>query len=129
MIQNKIKNAAIAVGVASLAAAAAGAYWLYGATNAEKHRKVAKSWMLKARAEVMDAVEKMKDVDKAAYFAIVDKVMEKYAELHKGSPEVRVMEKELKAAWSHIHAAVKPAKKGIKKVAQKVTKKVSDIVE
>ncbi len=120
MIQNKIKNAAIAVGVASLAAAAAGAYWLYGATNAAKHRKVAKSWMLKARAEVMDAVEKVEDLNKAAYFAIVDKVMEKYSELHKGSPELRTMEKELKAAWSHIHAAVGPAKKGIRKAAHKI---------
>jgi GTP1/Obg family GTP-binding protein len=121
MIKHKIRTAAVGLGVVSAAVAAAGAYWLYGAKNAAKHRKLAQSWMLKARAEVMDSVEKIKDLNKATYDAAVDKVMEKYHKLHKNSAEVRIVEKELKAAWTHIHAAVKPATKATKKVIRKIS--------
>ncbi len=41
-----------AAGIGAALAAAAGAYWLYGAKDAAKHRKLAKSWMLKASPEV-----------------------------------------------------------------------------
>ena len=54
---------ALGVGVAAAAAvAAAGAYWFYGSDHASQHRKQVKSWMLKARAEVMEAVEKVEDI-------------------------------------------------------------------
>ena len=122
--QNSSGNGAVIAGLTTVAAAAVGAFWLYGSEHAEKHRKIAKSWMLKARAEVMDAVEKMKEVDKATYLATVDQIMKKYAQVQKDSKDVALMTKEMKSAWSHIQLATKPAKNIANKAVKKVVKKV-----
>lgn len=77
----KITNGA--VGAAALAAAAAGTYWLYGAKDASKHRKAAKSWMLKARAEVLEgvekAIEKAGTIDKEKYVQLVKAAVKNYS--------------------------------------------------
>ena len=39
--------------------AAAGTYFLYGSKDAKKNRKAVKSWALKAKAEVLEALEKV----------------------------------------------------------------------
>ena len=112
------------VAATAAAAAAAGAYWLYGAKNAAKHRKLAKSFMLKARADVMDAVERVKDIDKTAYLAIVDKVVAKYsAAAGVTAVEVAQMTKDLKAAWAHIKSVHVTTKGFTKAVSKKVSKK------
>lgn len=93
----------IAAGVTAAAAAAVGAYWLYGAKHSAKHRKMAKSWMLKARAEVMDAVEKMAVIDRTVYLRIVDEVVKRYAAMKDSTAdEVNKVARELKSSWSHI---------------------------
>lgn len=128
------KKAAGAAGAAALAAvAAAGAYWFYGAKDAARHRKTARSWMLKARAETMDAVEKaverLGDIDKETYLGIVDTVVKRYAGVAGvTSAEMAQMTKDLKAAWTHMHAArkslSKPAvKKAVKKAKSAAKKK------
>lgn len=76
--------------------------------------------MLKARADVVDAVEELKDINKESYLAIVDDVVRKYADSHAAATDIAVITKELRAAWPHIHAALKPAKK----VARRAIKKV-----
>jgi hypothetical protein len=113
----KIKShtTGMVVGAASIAAAAVGAYWLYGAKNAAKHRKTAKSWMLKARAEVMEAVEKLEKVDKTAYYRMAEEAVKKHAQTVKDSAAVALAIKEIKAAWPHIQKATKPVKKAVKK--------------
>jgi NAD(P)-dependent dehydrogenase (short-subunit alcohol dehydrogenase family) len=100
-------GAAVGIGAAAAAAAAAaaGAYWLYGSPDSLQHRRIAKSWMLKARAEVMDAVSKMQEIDKAAYLAIVDRVMNRYAKLGITSNEMSQMMRDFKSAWEHMQAA------------------------
>jgi len=101
----------IGLGVAAAAAAAAGgAYWLYGAKHSAQHRRLAKSWMLKARAEVMDAIEKLEDIDKDRYMQIVDRVVKNYAG-GASTQEVATMMKDFKSAWSHMQGKKKPAKK------------------
>ncbi len=119
---SKGKSSAAGIGViaaTAAAAAAAGAYWLYGAKDAAKHRKMAKSFMLKARADVMDAVERVKDIDKTQYLAIVDKIVAKYSHVAGvTAAEVAQMTKDLKAAWSHMQS-VHVTAKGLKKVASK----------
>ena len=103
---------------AAVAAAGAGAYWLYGAKDASKHRKMAKSWMLKARGEVLEGVEKLKDVDKERYLQIVDTVMNRYKKTSGvTAAEAAHMAKNFKDSWQHIQKAAKPAKKGAKKAA------------
>lgn len=121
---SKVSNGAIGAGVAGLAAAAIGAYWLYGAKNAAKHRKIASSWMFKARAEVMDAVEKMKQLDKDSYLKIVDSVVDKYSKT-RSSAEVMAIAKEMKSAWTQINSATKPVKKAVKKVVKSAVKAVN----
>ncbi len=110
------------------AATAAGAYWLYGAKDAEKHRKMAKSWMLKARAEAMDAVEKLTDLDKKAYLGAVTAVLEKYKGMAGVAPaEISHMLRDFKESWTHVEKAQKSASKGTKtakKTVKKVAKKV-----
>src|SRR6185503_15544410 len=117
----------IGLGVAAAAAAAAGgAYWLYGAKHSAQHRRLAKSWMLKARAEVMDAIEKLDDIDKEKYMQIVQEVVGNYTGSHNASPqEIASMMKDFKAAWGHIQGSKKgkrvasKAKRAAKKAAKK----------
>jgi len=55
-------------GLAALAAAtAAGVYFLYGSKNATKNRNKIKGWTLKAKGEVLEKMEKMKNIDEADY--------------------------------------------------------------
>ncbi len=115
----------IGMGVAAAAAAAGGAYWLYGAKHSAKHRKMAKSWMLKARAEVMEGIEKLEDIDKEKYMDVVHNVLKNYTGKGASTEELAHMMKDFKSAWGHIQikkAAKKSAKKAVKKAVKKVAK-------
>ncbi len=126
MKNNTARNAGIGVAAAAAAAAAAaGAYWFYGSADAAKHRKQVKSFMIKARGDVLSAVERVKDIDKEKYYAIVEKVIQKYAGVAGvTAAEVAEMGRDLKNAWTHMQAAHKasigtPEKKTVKKAARK----------
>ncbi len=128
----KSTTKAIGMGAALTAAAAAtaaGAYWLYGAKDAEKHRKMAKSWMLKARAEVMEAVEKLQDIDKKAYLGTVESVLQKYRNMAGVAPaEISHMLRDFKSSWDQVEKAHKKASRGTKsakKIGKKVVKKAT----
>lgn len=125
-----------AVGVTAAAAAvaaAAGAYWFYGSKDAAKHRKTARSWMLRARAEVLEAVEmaveKVGEIDKETYMDIVENVLKRYSQLAGvTSAEMAQMTRDMKDTWSHMQKVRKsttPKKvvKAVKKAAKKVSKK------
>lgn len=124
---NTGRNVGIGVAAAAAAAAAAaGAYWFYGSADAAKHRKQVKSFMLKARADVLSAVEKAKDIDKEKYYAIVEKVIARYSGVAGvTAAEITQMGRDLKNAWIHMKAArdtassAAPAKKAAKKTAKK----------
>ncbi|MDB5224908.1 MAG: hypothetical protein JWO43_530 [Candidatus Adlerbacteria bacterium] len=113
--------------MAAAAAAAAAAYWLYGAKDAPKHRKLARSWMLKARAEVLDAVEKVQDIDKSKYLAIVDDVVGRYSKSAGATTaEMSKLVKDLRGAWAHMQAVTKkPAKKAAKTAKKAAPKKAA----
>jgi hypothetical protein len=101
---------------AAAVAAAAGAYWLYGAKNAAKNRQMVKSWMLKARAEVMEAVEKLSEVDKAAYLRIVDEVLARYSSLAGvTSAELARVARDLKESWEHVNKAQRSASRPVRR--------------
>jgi hypothetical protein len=99
----------VAVGVAAAAAAAAaGAYWLYGSKDADKHRRQVRGWMLRARAEVLEAVEKLQEVSKEQYMEIVEGVMSRYAAFENVSAsELAAMARELKSTWDYIQKTKK----------------------
>ena len=108
---------------AAVAAAGAGAYWLYGSEDASKHRKIAKSWMLKARGEVLEGVEKLRDIDKDKYMQIVDTVMKRYKAMSGvTAAEVAHMANDFKDSWKHMQQEATKAKKTVKKVAKKAKK-------
>lgn len=103
-------KAAVGAAAAAAAVAAAGAYWFYGAADAAKHRKSARSWMLKARADVMEAVEaamqKVGEIDKETYGRIVDGVLKRYSSLAGASAaEMAQMSKDMKEAWKQMQRA------------------------
>lgn len=126
--KNKISAGTVAtvgVGAAAVVAAAAGAYWFYGSKDAAKHRKVARSWMLKARAEVLEAVEmaveKAGELDKDAYMKIVAGVLKNYTKASGvTTEEMQQMTRDMQSAWQHMQKVRKShkTKAGKKSVAK-----------
>ena len=100
---------AVGTGLAALAVAGvAGAYFLYGKDGA-KNRKKVKSWAVKAKGDVLEKIEKLKDVNEEAYHAIVDAVSAKYAKLKTTTPEeIAQFTKEMKSHWKGIKAEFAP---------------------
>jgi hypothetical protein len=122
--QNKVMMGA---GIAALAAATAGAIFLYGTDAGKKKRKQIKSWSLKMQADVIDKMESMKEWSEEAYNAVVDQVADKYKTLKNvDAEEVAILVADLRKHWKSIKRQVegggkkkRPAKK--KQAANKTT--------
>ena len=117
------KKTIAAVGVGA-AVAAVGAYWFYGSKNAAAHRKTARGWMLKARGDVLAAVEnvvkKAGEIDKKAYMNIVQGVLKRYSKLSGvTSAEILQMTRDMNEAWLHMQ---KVRKSRVSKTAKKASK-------
>ncbi len=102
---------------AGLIAGIAGTYFLYG-KNAAANRKKIKGWMVKAKGEAIEKMEKMKEMDEASYHALIDGIAQKYGKV-KGIEQAEVDElvKDMKKHWKSImkDTAPKTKKKPIKK--------------
>jgi hypothetical protein len=125
---------AIVAGIAAVSAAAVGAYYLYGHKDAKKHRSTVKGWMLKAKGEVLEELENVKDVSESAYMHAVDAVVRKYqAAKSIDAEELAEFLNDMKGHWNGIKKTVetrlpseKPAKRAsVKKPAarKKASKK------
>jgi hypothetical protein len=128
----KNNNKAVGVGIAIAgiaAAAAAGAYYL-STPEGKKKRKEIRGWMLKAKGEVMERLEDVKEINKETYEKIVDEVVGGYKKLKQvDAKELGMLALELKSQWEDIKteakrdiATAKSAKKRIVKRAKKVSK-------
>lgn len=106
---------AIGAGVAALAAAS---YYFFG-PEGQKHRKTAKGWMLKMKAEVVEKMEKAKEMSQSMYDTIVDSVAKKYAKY----PEAAMMVDMLKKQWKGISSSAAPKKTAKKKAVKKAATK------
>src|SRR5690554_1138563 len=83
-------------------ATAAGAYFLYGPNGAENRKKI-ESWSLKAKADVLARLEKLKEVSEEKYNDIVDSVTNKYAKMKDvGEDKANKLNAELKRHWRRI---------------------------
>ncbi len=125
MTQKKTTNkaGAVVMSIAGLTAAAVGAYYLYGHKDAAKNRAKIKGWMLKAKGEVLEELEKAKDVTESAYMGAVDTVVKKYNELKTIDPgELGEFMTEMKDHWSGIQKTLGKAPI-TKKAAPKKAKK------
>ena len=132
MAQNKSKKelsgaqkVGIGVGLTAAAVAAAGAYFLYGSKEASTNRKKVKSWMLKAKAEVLESLEKAEHITEDEYKAIVEAVGGAYSTVRGAtSGEIKDFKKEMKSHWNKIE------KSGVaKKVATSAKNMVKSAVK
>ncbi len=124
--------------VGAAAAASAGAYYLYG-PKGRKHRKQVRGWTLKASGEVLDKAEKLREIDKDKYYALVDQVSKKYKKIRNiDNKDIVKLQKDLRAQWAHIEREAKKGKaagkravaKGkitAKKTKKKATRKVHKV--
>lgn len=126
MATKKKDNGAVqtGIGLAIAAAAAAGAYFLYGSKDAKKNRKAIKGWVLKAKGEVIEKIEQVKgELTEENYNKIVDGVVAKYSKLKTTTEDdVQELLKDMKGHWKNIKKHTKDA---VKPVAKKVAKKSS----
>ncbi len=114
----------IGVGLTAAAVAAAGAYFLYGSKNAAKNRKAVKSWVLKAKAEVLEKLEQAKEMSQAEYEQLIETVASTYGQLKDASKvDMSDFKKEMKMHWNMIAKTAAPKK--VAKTAKKVAKKVA----
>lgn len=115
----------IGVGVTATMLAAVGGYFLYGAKNAKSNRKKVGSWMLKAKAEVLEGIENVKELTEEDYDKLVDDVMKGYKAARSASvKELSEFASEMKQNWKKIKSSG-PAKKVVLAVkdAEKTTAK------
>lgn len=123
----------IGVGLTTAAVAAAGAYFLYGSKNAAKNRKTVKSWMLKAKAEVLEGLEKAQEMTEDEFKDLVETVSKTYGKLKDASKaDIAEFKKEMMENWPKIAKEGKKvvkkatkAKKSVKKTAKKAAKKTA----
>lgn len=122
----------VGLGVAAaVASAAAGAFWLYGIKDSARNRKQVQSWMLKARADMLDGIEKLSEVNKATYMSLAEEVVKRYnGAAGATSLELARIGKELKDGWKFIQQAHKKTtnkpsskKMPVKKASVKKTNK------
>ncbi len=122
-MQKKTNNTgALAAGIgASVAAVAAAGYFLFGPKGA-KNRKAISGWSVKMKGEVLEKIEKLKEVTPELYEKVIDEVSAKYLKAKGvGMEEVQAITTDLKKYWKAI--AKDTAPKAKKKVAKKVVQK------
>jgi len=119
----KKKDSGSGIGMAAVAtagvAAIAGAIFLYGTDSGKKKRKDIKSWAIKARGEVVEKLEKAKEINENVYNNVVDSVVDKYKKIKSiDAAELAALGLELRRGWTHIKREVQglakkpaPAKK------------------
>ncbi|MHB1316778.1 MAG: hypothetical protein ACYCZW_02895 [Minisyncoccota bacterium] len=118
MAKKKESGVVVAVGLGALAALSAGAYFLYGTKEGAKKRVKIKGWMLKAKGEVLEKMEDLKEVNESTYNTILETVMKKYSALKSiDQAEVLSLTNDLKKHWKnikkHIDDASKPKTKKV----------------
>ena len=96
---------------AGVAAASIAAYVLLG-PNAKKNRKAIKGWAVKMKGEIIEKLEKAKDITEPVYHEIVDSVKEKYAKIKNiDQKDIDEVTNEIKKHWKSAVKDIKPKKK------------------
>lgn len=84
--------------IGGIASVIAGAYYLYGSRDGEAKRRQVSAWTLKMKGEVLERIEKLKEVSEPKYKEIVKVVSAKYAKIDKG--EVKKVVDEMHSTWN-----------------------------
>lgn len=117
--------AKIVVVGASLAGLAATAYFLFG-PKGKKHQKQVKAWAIKMKGDVVEKLEKARDISEPVYHEIIDSVATTYEKGKKASQkEIKALARDLKAHWKTIGSLARATKRDVAKSARKVVKRAS----
>lgn len=125
------KKVGLGIGLTAAAVSAAGAYFLYGSKNASKNRRKVKGWALKAKGEVLEALEKAQSITEDEYHNLVESAVGAYGTLKNASSgEVRDFKREMMDHWNTLQRskAVRTftsPRKTTKRVKRKTTRKVT----
>lgn len=96
-------GAKVAAGVGMLAAVAAGAYFLYGTKEGANRRVKIRGWVLRAKGEVLEKMENLKELNEDTYNNLVHSVLKKYEGLKNiDKAEVEALVTDLKKHWRNI---------------------------
>ena len=128
------QKAGIGFGLTAAAITAAGAYFLYGSKSATKNRKAVKGWMLKAKGEVLETLERAEEITEKEYKTLVETACGAYATVKNASVgELKDFKIEMLEHWETLQkskalkaitgTATDAKKKVIKAVKKKVTSK------
>lgn len=122
---NSNKQAAMVAGVAAgVAALAAAGYFILG-PNGKNNRKQIKGWTFKMKGDVLERLEKLKDVTPEVYNAIIDDVSLKYGKLKSiQAGEIAEIAADMKKHWNAISRDIKAKEKG-GRTSRSVAKKTS----
>lgn len=124
IIKNNSDALKLAVIGASLAALAGTAYFLLG-PNGKKNQKHTKAWALKMKSDVVEKLEKVRDITEPIYNEIIDSIAIKYEKLGKVDvTEIKELVKDLKKHWKTISLEAQASNTDVKKSVAKVAKKV-----
>lgn len=87
---------------AGAVAAAAGTLFLYG-KGSRHNRKNVRGWMMKAKGEIVDEMERMREINEKVYHELVDAVSRQYGKLqHVDQKDLQKIVRELKSHWKEI---------------------------
>lgn len=113
----------IGFGLTAAAVSAASAYFLYGSKKAPQNRKKVKGWVLKAKGDVLEALEKAEAITADEYKALVETASGLYGTVkHATAGEVKDFKKEMGAHWEQLQKN-KALKSVVAKAKKVVTKK------
>ncbi len=129
----------IGFGLTAAAVTAAGAYFLYGSKESTKNRKKVKGWVLKAKGDVLEALEKAEAITEAEYKELVETATGAYGTVKNTTVgEVKDVKKEMNDHWQKLQKnkamklilgdkKVATVKKAVKKVVKKAVKKKNPV--
>lgn len=128
-----MKKVSIGLGLTAAAVTAAGAYFLYGTKNAQQNRKKVKGWVLKAKGEVLESLEKAKAITEDEFHELVATASKAYGTVKSATKgEIKEFKAEMTQHWKELekNKAIKKivapvVKKSVPKVAKKVVAKKS----
>jgi hypothetical protein len=120
MAKKKEESSGILPLAAGVIAGVAGMYFLHGHGKVPTaNRKKIKGYLVKAKGEVLEKVEKMKEANEEAYYNAIDTVIAKYNKLPEDQrAELDLLAKDMKKHWRAIvrDLGPKPKKKPVKKI-------------
>lgn len=125
--KNKMAKAAV-IGT-SLAGLVAGAYFLLS-PKTKKYRQHAKSWAIKMKGEVIEKLEKAKEITEPMYHEIIDTVAKDYKKAKKvTSPEIDAIAADLRKHWKSVSKIALKARKEVIKDAKKMARKTTKVAK